>query len=418
MTSTPTTGGRSPRHPDDPSPPPRCAPPLNPTGMSNTPHVPRPDGATHAAATDGTVTEFPFATTEATDLTGSVAMSWAHAATHQAVLRYGILIAGVPMVFESTDTTLVTRLSRALGHHPQFDPDGDTTPAAVIHLWSLDDPQSRRPTVPQAVVQRAATHHTHRDGTQVRARFDPENRALMVWASTPGSECGEAWWCLESVARLQWWEEAAPLRPLLSWILPHHNRHFAHGAAVGDTDGAIMLVGPGGSGKSTTALACQTAGMGYLGDDYCLVSTHTSGPPQVHSLYGTAKLRIDDDLTLGPLQPWLLRATPPEGGKAVAVLTEHPDTVVTHSAPVVMVAAVSVGNHRHTVVEPASPADVLAALAPSSLHQLPGATAATFGALTDLVRTVPVCRIELGTARTDITATIADLLTDPHQLQP
>jgi hypothetical protein len=63
---------------------------------------------------------------------------------------------------------------------------------------------------------------------------------------------------------------------------------LCHGAAVGSDNGGVLIVGAGGAGKTTTALACLEAGMKYLGDDRCLLSMGEF--PHIHSLYGTAKL--------------------------------------------------------------------------------------------------------------------------------
>jgi len=385
---------------------------------------------TPAPDTTGTSdsTGFPFGETEATALVDSLGASWDVATNNTPPQRCGLVIGGVPVVFEWTDPQIFHQLHRALAHHRRFDPGTrpptptpsgpvpDATPPAsppVVRLWSLDAAGSRHPTLPPTLVQHASRRFVRPDGSEVRARFDPDNRVLMAWDSGRPT----AWWCIESTHRLQWWEEAAPLRPVLSWILPHHGRHFAHGAAVGNANGAIMLVGPGGSGKSTTALACHLAGMDYLGDDYCLV-TEAGGQPTVHSLYGTAKVRINDDLAAGVLAPHLLRATPPTGGKAVAVVAERSGANVVHEAPVAVVAAVTVGQHRRTHIADARAVEVLAALAPNSLQQLPGATPATFAALADLVRSVPVCRITLGHDRDGVTEAVASVLADPMAWRP
>ena len=61
--------------------------------------------------------------------------------------------------------------------------------------------------------------------------------------------------------------------------LGKHKQQVVHAASVGTKDGAVLIVGKGGSGKSTSALACLNAGMYYLGDDYTLISNDSN--PQV-----------------------------------------------------------------------------------------------------------------------------------------
>ena len=373
------------------------------------------------------VIEYPFGAVEAASVLSGLQDSWQSVASTASLHRLGVRIGGVPVIIESADAALLDRLRPALAHHPRLDAgdrgghdggDGSDDDAGdanddagrgvvTLRIWSLDAPGAVRPAMPPALVQRADASATGPGGSQVRARFDHANRALMAWDSASDV----AWWCLESMDGLEWWEEAAPFRPLLSWILPAHQRHFAHCAAVGSSDGAIVLVGPGGSGKSTTALASHLDGMGYVGDDYCLI---TNDPvPVVHSLYGTAKVRIGESVESGPLASHMMRATPPAGGKAVALVTARDGAHLVASAPVAVVAAVSVGTDSRTRVYDATRAEVLAALAPNSLQQLPGVTPASFTALSQLVRSTPVCRIELGHDRDEVVAVVRAVLADP-----
>ena len=356
------------------------------------------------STSDAVVFEHPFEFCEASLVLSELEASWRSVTESATTHRLGIRIGGVPVVFESVDAVLLDRLRPALDHHQLLDGDGD---AMVVRIWSLDAPGATRPAVPPALVQRGDVSTLMPGGSRVRARFEGANRALMAWDSASDV----AWWCLESMDGLQWWEEAAPFRPLLSWILPTHGRHLAHCAAVGTGDGAIVLVGPGGSGKSTTALACHLDGMGYVGDDYCLITTDTG--PVVHSLFGTVKARIDESLERGPLAAHMLCATPPAGGKAVALVSARPGVHLVASAPVAVVAAVSVGTDSRTRVHDASRAGVLAALAPNSLLQLPGVPPESFTALSELVQAAPVCRIELGHDRIEVTSVIRAVLADP-----
>ncbi|CAN5397756.1 hypothetical protein BH09SUM1_BH09SUM1_13310 [soil metagenome] len=87
------------------------------------------------------------------------------------------------------------------------------------------------------------------------------------------------------------WERAAPLRGLLSAWFASRGMVIAHAAALAVGDSAILLTGKGGSGKSTTALMAATAGMEYLGDDWCLLHAGQSAPARVSSLYSSAKLQ-------------------------------------------------------------------------------------------------------------------------------
>ena len=95
------------------------------------------------------------------------------------------------------------------------------------------------------------------------------------------------WWFDSGpVAR---WHFAAPLRQILHWHCVHRGQALLHAAAVSSNGRAALITGPGGSGKSTTSVLCHGAGLGFLGDDYCVVEPKDDGVA-VFGLYRTAKL--------------------------------------------------------------------------------------------------------------------------------
>jgi hypothetical protein len=87
---------------------------------------------------------------------------------------------------------------------------------------------------------------------------------------------------------LPFWAKASPFRTLLHWWLESIGGQLIHGAAFGTADGALLITGKGGIGKSTTALTCLMHGLTYIGDDYLAVVLDPE--PRVFSLYCTAKL--------------------------------------------------------------------------------------------------------------------------------
>lgn len=60
------------------------------------------------------------------------------------------------------------------------------------------------------------------------------------------------------------YERSAPLKVILHWWLREHGYLMIHAG------GAALLVGQTGTGKSTAALSCLTAGMRYISDDVVL----------------------------------------------------------------------------------------------------------------------------------------------------
>lgn len=302
---------------------------------------------------------------------------------------------------------LVDRLIQALGHHPSSADPPDLT----IRLWGLGS-EGSRPRVAGSWFQATGKEDWGSGEAPGRVRYDWPQRILQAWDAAQGV----AWCCIEDTAAVTWWEEAAPFRPILAWWLAEHDRHFAHGAALAVDGRATLLVGPGGSGKSTTALRAQRAGLDFLGDDYCLVAPVSAamGPArsaetryQVASLYRSVKLRPVD----GGTEHQVGRNE--EGHKVVLCLDGTSGGPVVPVADLVGVASVSVGEGSTTTVLPADGAEVLRALAPTSVAQLPGAGSQSFAALAEMVRCLPTTSISLGTDPDGVVAAVRRVIERP-----
>ena len=85
-------------------------------------------------------------------------------------------------------------------------------------------------------------------------------------------------------------ERAAPFRWIIDGLAQRSSLMTMHAAAVGEGGVGLLIVGEGGRGKSTLALAAIGAGMEYLADDYCLVDAQP--PYQAYRLFNTAKMRV------------------------------------------------------------------------------------------------------------------------------
>lgn len=195
-------------------------------------------------------------------------------------------------------------------------------------------------------------------------------------------------------------EGGAPLRRQLSWALGEEV-DFVHAGAVGGPDGVALLMGPGGSGKSSTSVASLRAGMGFLADDYCLVR---DDPPVVHQLYSTARLCAHDvDQFTDVAEPAVDATTAdPEAepdAKALYRLHESHAGQILRSAPARAVIVVHPTGDRRPVLATITPGEALRAVAPSTLWQMNIDPARELAGLKALVTAVPCYRLGLGTDR-------------------
>ena len=311
------------------------------------------------------------------------------------------IVGGHPVRLRFAGSALVPRLTPSLSHLRAREP---VEPRLTISIWDGDSTGAGRPPGPGEELQ-PATDQTHLcAGTRIRAVFYPDP-PLMSFLDEPA---GQACFWTKGADSVPFYETGSPFRPIFNWWMGSHGRQFAHAAAVGTGAGGALLVGRGGSGKSTTAMACLAAGLLYAGDDHCLVSTDPS--PYAHSLYSSGKLNPDSLDRLPKLRPALANGDRLDREKALLLLaTARPDQVVT-GLPIRAILLPQVHPGPETELLPASPAAALLALAPSTMLPLPRSHAAGLGALAALIRQVPCYSLRLGACLDDAPRVIARLL--------
>jgi len=266
---------------------------------------------------------------------------------------------------------------------PPVSPVADLT----IHVWESDDRpywDSGRQEVFHLVSDR---YSASCEGNRVFA-YDRVTRQGFFW--TP------------SLDALSASERATPLRPILHWWAHQNGLQLVHGAVVGYPEVGILIVGPGGTGKSTSALACVDDGMDILGDDYCLIGLD---PATAWSVYNSAKL---DDWSLarfpGLQQAVFDRDTGPKRKHILDLRKINESQLITKMA----LRAVVVPTIGHpTALTKTTPAKALAALAPSTLFQLPGGRQESFQKLRAIVAQLPCYALTVGSP-----AKVADIFDD------
>lgn len=206
------------------------------------------------------------------------------------------------------------------------------------------------------------------------------------------------------------YESGAPLLTIFHWWMGTRNRQLLHAAAVGNDAGGVLLVGKGGSGKSSTSLRALAANsdLFYAADDYCLLSNDAA--PFVHSIYSSGKIHSKDTAIFPFLQPALDKSYDLNNEKALFFLKDHFPEKICTGFPIKAVLLPRVTGLEHTRVVQTSASTALLALAPSTIFQLSGAGQPAFQMLSALVRNVPCYLLELGTERRQIPGVIADLL--------
>jgi hypothetical protein len=316
------------------------------------------------------------------------------------VVAHDYLVGGSRVSLRFASAALRDRIAPAFAHLAA--PPGDA-PELTVHLWDSASTGMEPPPRPPAGADEAAGALYHFHEPPLRGAYQAAFEALSVL----DSETGAAWYWIADARRLPSWEQACPIRQLLFWWLAPRGYLQVHGAAVGKPEGGVLIVGPAGSGKSTTALACLGSDLLYAGDDYVAVALEPS--PRVASLYSSGKL---DPAHLHERLPRLLPvADRLEEEKAIVYAERHFPQQTTSGFPLaaLLVPAVRRDNREPRVV-PASRAAAFAALGPSTMFQLHTAGAGELATLSSLVGRLPCYTLELGSDLSAVPDAISALL--------
>jgi hypothetical protein len=314
-----------------------------------------------------------------------------------------LVIAGVGVRVKFAGPRLAQILDPAFGHLSRRAPPPGA-PADHLAVTVIDGGLFGPPPL--------AAHHFFGGGQGLRLR--PGN-------GSPPSLCGdygdggltildlERGRCLHwvhEISKVPGWAAASPLRTPLGLLLATRGRYLLHGAAIGQPSGAVLLAAKGGSGKSTSALACLDAAsplgaprLLVAGDDFVVLEPDPAAP-RVHALFGTAKI----GRTHAALFPGLERLVVRDGGPLdvpgeKAVLRLLPDAA-DRLAPVLPLRAIAVPvlglDRPESRIEPLSRSGAMLALAPSSIFLVQGAGAETLDAVTRLVAGLPCYHLRIG----------------------
>jgi hypothetical protein len=293
---------------------------------------------------------------------------------------------------------------------PLFDPalahlasDPSAPPDLTIRAWDTASTgiAAPPPAAPAAEWNAPGAHRGGHDGTVYAVRGPGRDACSLLDA---GRDL--AVYHVSDAGAVPSYATAAPFLDILHWWMRARGAQVVHAAALGTPAGGVLLVGKGGAGKSTTALACCSTALRHAADDHCLVTM--GEPPHLWSLYNAAKVRADH-LDRFPI----LRRSRPErfhDDKAIVTLHPHARAQCIAEFPLRAVLVVRVTDRPDTALRPAPPSAVLHALAPSTVLQLKGADQRDLHCIAELSRRVPGHFLDVGTDLTRIAPPIAALL--------
>lgn len=170
-------------------------------------------------------------------------------------------------------------------------PESDRQPDYSVDIWDSDSTGTPLPPAPchlDDILARGELRGLRSDRHETAYHTHARMLSLVDHEAQTGIVC---FGTSRSIPAFEW---ACPLRGILSWILRRKGIAMIHAAAVGTPDGALLIAGNSGAGKSSTALRCLAGGLHYYGDDLCAVSPLDSHA-QVHCVYSSGKTYRRDE---------------------------------------------------------------------------------------------------------------------------
>lgn len=311
-------------------------------------------------------------------------------------------LADFTFCFRFASSTLIDKITPAFKHlEVSSQPNTDLT----INFWESASSgviMPAPPWPPEANLQREEVLGYQDD--RIFTAYQPDFSRLCLLDTI---ENRAIYWIRDS-KQMPYFEQGAPLLMLLHQWLRTRSVQVVHGGAVGFHDGGVLLTGKGGSGKSSTAMACLGTDLVYAGDDYCAI--RIDAEPHIFSLYNSGKLDTQSLGRFRHLESAVINIEQLDVEKALLFTHQVFPKNMTNGFPLKAILIPRVAGTENSWVSEISKADALKALAPSSIFQLSGADSATFNNLVTLTRTIPTFRLNLGTSVNNIPEVISKLL--------
>jgi hypothetical protein len=216
-------------------------------------------------------------------------------------------------------------------------------------------------------------------GTEPCTIFDPDRQVGMQLVT--------------SIRDLPPWDAGSPCRIPLNLAAVGRGWFLVHAGTLSLADDGVLIVGPGGSGKSGTTLAGISTGLKTAGDDYVLVCP--SSPPTAFRVYNVLKLERNRFARIAGLAADTAnRKTNWQNKLELDPEELFPESVV-ERVRLRAILAPEFAYTRQTLFLPVDPQHAFHRLAPSLWAQLPGARASGFRFATWLTRSLPTYSVQL-----------------------
>jgi len=197
--------------------------------------------------------------------------------------------------------------------------------------------------------------------------------------------------------------------PLLVW-LADRDVPVLHAALIAHDQAGLLLVGQGGTGKTTAAMACFLDGFDFLGDDYIALEESATGTYVGHSLYDSVWLTRDAEARL----PSLARYAEPPASTGPLKRLVHAAAIrpegIARAARIRGVVCTTLANGFASTISYTTGAKALLAMAPSSTLRLPVSGSRLMNRMAMLAENLPCYELRVGSDPSSLPDLLRDLL--------
>lgn len=279
--------------------------------------------------------------------------------------------------------------------------------AAELRVYLYDSASTDTPFVfpseeVRARFERGEVWSYRDDGHQLV--IDPYSKTATLFDAAAAA----SWFWTPSAQGFSYHETSFPLRLVWRWWLEPKGIYLTHAAAVANARGAVLVAGPGGTGKSTTALACLAAGLGYVGDDFVLTRAEPS--PHVYSLYCSAKMHTAQLRHFARLNNRVINPHRNRDDKALLMLGAQFGDALCMDAPLRALFIPRIRGGGATRLTPLAAPMALRQLAVGTFFVTLNANQAEMDTMAQLARTLPCYTLDLGDRFDEIPAVIREYL--------
>jgi hypothetical protein len=214
--------------------------------------------------------------------------------------------------------------------------------------------------------------------------------------------------CIKDAEQLPNYFLSQPFFRILKLWAKQVNLTILHAGCIADDKQSVLLVGKGGSGKSTSSLQSLIGGLNYISDDYVLVSLGDN--PVAYSIYCSGKLHLNHLKHFPQLEQIAIRGKYDKENKPILYLNELFKGQIINKSPIKAIVTPNVISNEKSTVDYISSFEALKALAPSTLIQLNLGDEGAFAKMADLTKTLACFRLNLGSDFTTIAPIIKSIL--------